>query len=534
MTEKLIIRGGVVADGTGAPLKPADILIENDLIADVGDIRGDRNAIELDASGCIVSPGFINMLSHAYFGLQRDPRGLSDLYQGVTTEVFGEGISLGPVVGRAPEDMTGVPAGVPGLRGSWPSLRSFLTHLEHQGVGFNVASFVGAANLRMAVAGPDPRPLTPSELSAACDLLDRELSDGALGVGSALIYPPGSYADTSELCAFAEVLATHDAMHISHMRSEGDRLLEAVEEQISLAQRTGARAEIYHLKAVGQRNWHKMAAVLDRIERARGDGVRISANVYPYAAGATALLAAIPPAFRATPELLQSHLASSAGREAIRTAIAVESPEWENLYALAGGGDGVIVLTGTPALDLEGGLTLTAIAEHLGVRDAVDALLAVVNADPHADAAYFLGDEDNVRLAFERPWVSVGSDSDAPSIQDVEAGHPAHPRSFGAFTRVLSRYARDERRVSIEEAVRRLTSLPATSLGLEGRGVVREGAYADLAVFALDELSDRATYLNPGVYATGMRHVLVNGTAALRDGQPTGNFGGRALRRART
>ena len=319
MLPTIVVRDGTVLDGRGSPPRKADVAISGDTIVEVGTIGAVPGAIDIDARGCMVAPGFVNVLSHSYLTLQQDPRGLSDLYQGVTTQVFGEGVSLGPVTGSMTPAMLGLGAIPTGVQSHWPRLHDFLESLETNGVGFNVASFVGAANLRMVVAGVDNRLLSEQELAEACALLDEELENGALGVGSALIYPPGSYADSGELRAFSQVLARHDAVHICHLRSEGQRFLESIEELVDIARTTGARGEIYHLKVAGKSHWHKMSEALQLVESAREDGVRITADVYPYEAGNTLLSAALPPEFRCRDTTAgRTHLNSTGVREQIR------------------------------------------------------------------------------------------------------------------------------------------------------------------------------------------------------------------------
>ena len=529
MSFSLVIRAGTVADGTGAPLFPADVAIKDDRIALVGDVPS-VDCAELRADGCVVAPGFINVLSHAYQTLQQDPRGLSDLYQGVTTEVFGEGYSLGPVSGRLSEIADSEPA-PPGVRMSWPRLRDFLAHMESAGVGPNIASFVGAGNLRMIHAGADRRALTGAELSAACDLLDSELADGALGLGSALIYSPGNYASTDELVAYAEVLAAHDALYISHIRDEADRLLEATTELLEIARRASARAEIYHLKASGRRNWPAMTAVIDLVERARTDGLAVTADVYPYQAGCTRLAACIPPRFHSGGQAaLLDRLANPALRAEITAAIAAPATDWQNLYLDAGGAQGVLLL-GPPGTD-HIGRTLADVSAGRGDADPIDTLVELVAGDPALLAAYFGVAEENIRLALAQPWVSVCSDAGAPSAEPPFTDTPTHPRTYGSFARILGHYVR-EGVLSLEEAVRRMTSLPAGNLQLANRGRIREGAFADLAVFDASEVRDLATFPSPHAYAIGMRHVVINGTTAFKDGLPTGALAGRALRRGR-
>ncbi len=371
----------------------------------------------------------------------------------------------------------------------------------------------------MVVAGVDNRLLSEQELAEACALLDEELENGALGVGSALIYPPGSYADSGELRAFSQVLARHDAVHICHLRSEGQRFLESIEELVDIARTTGARGEIYHLKVAGKSHWHKMSEALQLVESAREDGVRITADVYPYEAGNTLLSAALPPEFRCRDTTAgRTHLNSTGVREQIRERIHREDEDWENLYAASGGADGVTILSEVPALGIRAGEALGSIARRMGHHDPVDTILAVLDALPTAEAAYFIASEDNTRTAFERPWVSVGSDADAQSTETLFAGQPVHPRSFGTFARILSRYTRGIGGQSVEECVRRMTSLPAENFGLAKRGYIAPGGYADLAIFDPSQVEDLATYDNPRVYATGMRHVVSMGNRHCRTG----------------
>lgn len=521
MPADFVIRGGSVLDGTGTAARRADVAIAGDRIEAIGDVR-DTDAPVLDAEGCVVAPGFINVLSHAYETLQLDPRGLSDLYQGITTEVFGEGRSMGPVTGR----MTGLVAAEPplfGMRTSWPRLGDFLTELS--GAGLNIASFVGAENLRMPFAGNEDRPLTDDELAAACALLDEELAAGALGVGSALIYAPGSYASTEELIAYARVLAKHDALYISHIRGESDRLVDSVDELIRIARESSARAEIYHLKASGRENWPLMSVVLDRVQQARADGLGITADIYPYDAGSTFLSAFIPPRFHDGGELA-ARIANPSIRSEIKAAILEPRQDWENLYLGSGGAEGILLLGGSGAA--VPGQTL---AEASRGGDPLDTLLDLVAAEPNLMVALFTASEADTRRALKQPWVSVCTDSEAIPAEAPFTKTSTHPRTYGAFARVLGPWVR-EGVLPLEEAVRRMTSLPAANLRLVDRGVLRPGAFADVAVFDPAAVQDNATYLDPHRYADGMRHVLVNGQPALQDGKPTGALAGRALRRA--
>ena len=530
MGQRCVIRGGRVADGSGGALQAGDVVVEGDRIAGIVPPGTAVDGDEIDAAGMVVAPGFINVLSHAYYSLQLDKRGLSDLLQGVTTLVFGEGWSLGPcsepMLRKAGRD---APAGV---QAAWPRLAEALQALQASGVALNVASFVGAHNLRELSAGDTDRPLTLAEKDRACGILAEELADGALGVASALIYPPGCFADTRELSAWCEVVAHHDGLYISHMRSEGIRLLESLDELTGLAQTTGVRAEVYHLKAAGQDNWPKMQAAMDRIEQARMRGLQVTADIYPYTAGMTSLSACIPPRYHdgGVPALLD-RLADRGIRAEIARDIVADSGTWENLYLAAGGASGILLLGGLEAADAPHlGATLAQAAAAEGV-DPVDFLLDLVAEAPQLLAAYFIIDEDNMRAALTRPWVAICSDSEAPASEGRFLATPTHPRAYGSFARVLGRYARDERLLPLPEAVRRMTALPAQTLRLEGRGRIAPGYFADIAVFDPDTVADDATYDAPHRYARGVAHVLVNGVPEVRDGTFSGAVAGRALRR---
>jgi N-acyl-D-amino-acid deacylase len=529
-SQRLVIRGGDVADGRGGPVSRADVVVEGDRIAAILPPGAAVDGDQIEAGGMVVAPGFINVLSHAYYSLQLDPRGLSDLLQGVTTLVFGEGWSLGP----CSEPMLGKHArdAPPGVRAAWPRLAQALRALEASGLALNVASFVGAHNLRELAAGDSDRPLTPAERDRSRGILAEELADGALGVASALIYPPGCFADTKELAAWCDVVARQGGLYISHLRSEGSRLLESLEELTGLAEVTGVHAEVYHLKAAGQDNWPKMRAALERIEHARARGLRVTADVYPYTAGMTALSACIPPRYHdGGVDALLARLADPGTRAAIARDIVVDSGTWENLYLAAGGASGILLLGGLEAADAPHlGGTLAQAAAAAG-RDPVDLLLDLVAGAPRLLAAYFIIDEDNMRAALARPWVAICSDSEAPASEGRFLATPTHPRAYGSFARVLGHYARDEHLMPLPEAVRRMTALPAETMGLRLRGRVAPGYFADLAVFDPGAIADHATYDRPHRYASGVAHVIVNGVPEVRDGTFSGEMAGRALRR---
>lgn len=528
----VVISGGTVYDGDGGPGLAADVVVDGDRIATIAPGVEVSDAEVLDAAGLAVAPGFVNVLSHAWGSLQRDPTGASDVLQGVTTEVFGEAFSLGPGGPQFAEMMSGWGV-ADGVVVDFPRLSEGLSHLESRGVGLNVASFIGGHNLRVLGAGFDDRPLEPAELDRLLGIVAEEMQDGALGIGTALIYPPGRFARTDELVALSAVVGRHGGTYISHMRSEGDQFLECLDELLHIGRAASVRAEVYHLKAAGQHNWPKMKAAIDRIEEARGQGQPVSADMYPYTAGGTSLAASIPPRFHVGgPAALIERLGDPAQRRLMAEAIARPSDEFENLFLAAGGGAGILFFAdladGTPAK----GRRLSEIAADLGL-DEVDALLEVVARQPSVGVAYFIIDEDNVRLGLRQPWVSVGSDAAAHQAVAPFTDSATHPRTYGTFARVLGRYCRDEGLFPLQEGVRRMSALPADNLGLADRGRLVSGAFADIVVFDPATIADHATFEDPHRYASGVRHVLVNGVPVVRDSALTGATPGRRLRLSR-
>ncbi|MBV9291520.1 MAG: D-aminoacylase [Frankiales bacterium] len=528
----LVIRGGTLVDGTGAPGRPADVLVRDDRVAAVGDVPESVDAEVVDATDHVVSPGFVNVLSHAWGSLQADPSGASDLLQGVTTEVFGEAFSLGPSDERLVEALK--PWG--GLsadgRVDFARLSDGLSYLESRGVAPNVASFIGGTNLRILAAGFADGPADPAALDRVRGIVEEEMQEGALGIGTALIYPPGRFASTDELVSLCEVVGRYRGLYISHMRSEGDQFLECLDELLEIGRRAQVRTEVYHLKAAGQHNWPKMKAAIDTIEAARAAGQPVSADMYPYTAGGTALAAAIPPRFHVGgPAALLERLGDPALRAQMAAEMRERSDEFENLYLAAGGGSGILFAAdftdGYPAR----GKRLSEIAADRGA-DEVDALLDIVATEPGHGVCYFIIDEDNIRLGLQQPWVSIGSDAAAHKAEPPFSDEATHPRTYGTFARVLGHYCRDEGLFPLEEIVRRMTSLPADNLRLADRGRRVEGAFADIAVFDPATIADRATYEDPHQYAVGVRHVLVNGTQVVRDGRLTDATPGRRLRRS--
>jgi N-acyl-D-amino-acid deacylase len=523
----LVLRGGLVVDGSGGAPRRADVAITGDRVAVVGEVSCGLGAEEIDARGMVVTPGFVNVLSHAWDSLQVAPYANSDLLQGVTTEVFGEGLSLGPS-SPALERLLDREGRIPGTRTDFVRLADGLDHLVSGGVAVNVASFVGGHNLRALASGLDARPLTAPELDRVRGVLAEELADGALGLGTALIYPPGCFASTTELIALAEVVAERDGLYVSHLRSEADGLLDGIEELLEIGRRAGARCEVYHLKASGRANWPTMAAALDRIERARDDGQPVTASMYPYTAGATSLISCVPPQYHAGGALARN-LADPATRAGIRAEIA-DGTGWENLYRASGAGAGILLLGDLDDGTRLDGRRLDHLAAELGC-DEIDLLLDLCARQPGLMAAFFSVDEENLRATLRRPWVSVCSDSPA-FVSDAPWNRlPAHPRAYGAFARVLGRYVREERVLDLPEAVRRMTSLPASTLRLTDRGRLMAGAYADVVVLDPQAVADTATFDAPHRYAAGVQHVFVNGVQVVADGAITGARPGRRLRR---
>jgi N-acyl-D-amino-acid deacylase len=478
-----------------------------------------------------VAPGFINMLSWATESLIADGRSQGDIRQGVTTEIFGEGDSMGPLTPEMKSRMR-AQQGDFRFEVEWTTLAEYLAYLEKRGVAPNVASYIGAATIREHVIGQEDRAPTAEEMERMRAIVRREMEDGALGIGSSLIYAPGFYARTEELIELNKAAAPYKGKYISHLRSEGDRLLEAVEELIRIGREAGVPAEIYHLKAAGEANWPKMDAVIARVEAARRAGQPVTADMYTYTAGATGFTACLPPsAMDGGYEALFRRLQDPGERSRILAAMKAVPDGWENLCRAAGSPDRLLLVEfKTEALKPLTGKTLAAVAAMRG-KDPEETILDLILEDrTRVGVVFFLMSEDNVRRQIRLPWVSFGSDAASMAPEGVFLRSSAHPRAYGNFARLLGRYVRDEKLIPLEEAVRRLAALPAANLGLADRGVLRAGAFADVAVFDPSVVADRATYDNPHQYAVGMRHVLVNGVPVLRDGEHTGATPGRALK----
>ncbi len=526
----LVIRHGTIVDGSGGKPFVGDVAIRADRIVAVGNVTG-HGRKEIDATGRAVAPGFINMLSWAVDSLLVDPRGLADIRQGVTLEVFGEGESFGPLNDKMKKQMLEQQGDLK-FDISWTTLGEYLGHLEQRGVAVNVASFVGATTVRVHELDHDDRPPSAEELARMQTLVRQAMEEGALGVGSSLIYAPAFYAKTEELVALCEAAAPYGGMYISHLRSEGNRLLEAVDELIDISRRAKVRAEIYHLKAAGAANWPKMEQVIARVEAARAQGLAITADMYTYTAGATGLDAAMPPWVQEgglgawTERLKQPEIRARVAEE-MRT----PTDQWENLLLGAGSAENVLLVEfKTEALKPLTGMTLAEVARMRGKSVEETAMDLIVEDHTRIGTIYFLMDEKNVRRQVQLPWLSFGSDAGAPAPEGVFLKSNPHPRAYGNFARVLGHYARDEKLMPLEDAVRRLTSLPAKNLRLKQRGTLAPGYFADVVVFDPATIRDHATFEKPHQLSTGVEHVFVNGVQVLKDSEPTGATPGRVVR----
>jgi N-acyl-D-amino-acid deacylase len=527
----LLLRRGLVYDGLGGPPFVADVGIVRDRVVAIGDLSRLRGRQEIDASGLAIAPGFINMLSWATESLILDPASESDLRQGVTLEVFGEGVSMGPLNPTMRAELQRR-QGERRFEVEWTTLGEYLEFLEKRGVSTNVASFVGATSLRIHELGHAARAPTARELERMCELVRQAMREGALGVGSALIYAPAVFARPPELEALACAAAEYGGGYISHLRSESTRLLEAVDELLAVARRTRQRAEIYHLKAAGARAWPLMEQAIARIEAARAEGLDVGANMYPYLAGASGLDAAMPPWVQEGGHLAWlARLRDPALRREVVAQIAHPAPEWESLYAAAGSPENVRLLGfHEPALQAYTGLTLGEVARRRGQSPEEAMVDLVLEDNSRVNVAYFMMDEALVQRQLALPWVSLCSDEESLAPRGAFLHQSPHPRAYGAFARFLGHYVRDQKLLGLAEAIRRLTSLPARNLRLRERGAIRAGWFADLVLFDPARIADRATYAEPHQFAVGVEHVIVNGQLVLRDGRLTGARPGRVVR----
>jgi len=526
----VIIRNGAVYDGSGGDAQHVDLAIKGDRIAGLGDFSKASAKAIVNASGLAVAPGFINMLSWSTESLIQDGRSQSELRQGVTTEIMGEGESMGPVNDRL-RDYILKNQGDIKYDIKWNTLAEYLQYLEKRGISCNVASFLGATTVRAYVIGFDDRAPTPQELDQMREIVRKEMEAGALGIGTSLIYPPAFYAKTEELIEMCKVAAKLRGKYISHMRSEGNQLFEAFDELLRIAREAKIPAEVYHIKAAGQKNWPKLDEFLSRIESARTEGLNIRANMYTYTAAGTGLDACFPPWTEdgGYPALFK-RLRDPATREKIKAEVKIDSDKWENLYLGAGSPDNILLAAfKSDKLKPLTGKTLAEVAKMRG-KDPIDTAMDLVAEDEsRIGTVYFIMSEENVKKELKKSWISFGSDEGSQAPEGPFLKSNPHPRAYGNFARVLGKYCRDEKVITLPEAIRRLSAQPATNLELDHRGMLKEGMFADVVVFDPATITDHATFDKPHQYATGVKHVFVNGVQVIKDGGHTNAKPGRAL-----
>jgi len=527
----LVLKGGTVYDGSGKPGFVSDVGVRGDRVVAVGDLSKATAKKTLDVHGKVVAPGFINVLAHSEESLIADGRSQGEIREGVTLEIMGEGGSMGPLNDSMKAEALKQEADIK-YPIDWTTLGEYLAGLERKGISTNVASLVGAATIRTHELGYANKQATPEQMERMKALVQQAMEEGALGVGSALIYVPGSFASTEEVIELCKVAARYDGVYATHMRSEGDRFLEAIDETVRIAREAGIRAEIFHLKAAGESNWPKMAQGIERIEAARRSGVKLTADMYPYTAGATGLDAAMPPWVQEGGlDAWVERLKQPDVRKRVAAEMRTRSPEWENLYLAAGSADRLLLIAfKNPALKPLTGKSLAEVAKMRGKSPEETAMDLVVEDHTRVGTAYFLMSEDNVRLGLKQPWVSIGSDEASMAPEGVFLLQNPHPRAYGAFARFLGHYARDEKVTTPEDAVRRMTQLPAETFGVKDRGCLRSGCFADLVVFDLAKVQDLATFQKPHQYSTGVVDVFVNGVQVLANGEHTGARPGRFVR----
>ena len=515
----VVIRGGTLYDGSGGPPVVGDLAIDGDRIVAVGDLKGHAGRAEIDARGLAVAPGFINMLSWANESLIQDGRSMSDIRQGVTLEVLGEGDSMGPLNETMKQEMVERQSDIE-FDVDWTTLGEYLQHLEARGISTNVASFVGAATVRIHEMGYEDRDPTPEELDAMLQLVREAMEEGAVGVGSSLPYIPAPFASTEELIALARVAADHDGMYISHIRNEGDEIFAALEEFVTIVREAGVRGEIYHLKVSHKRNWDKLDDVVALIEAAREEGLAVTADIYTYHASSTGLNYDLPAWVKeGDHEERTARLKDPAVRERVIAETEMIPPE-----------DILLVSFRNEDLRHLTGKTLAEVAAMRGTSPVVTTMDLIVEDDSRIGTVRFTMNEDNIRRKIALPWVSLCSDSASLAPEPPFTNSQPHPRAYGSFARLLGKYVREEGIISLEEAIHRLTGLPASNLKLEGRGKLAPDAFADVVVFDPAAVIDRATFEEPHQLATGVIHVFVNGEQVLKEGEHTGAMPGRFVK----
>lgn len=530
-TYDVIIRNGRVYDGSGDKPFVADIGINSDTIAFIGKLENAQAETDIDVNGLAVAPGFINMLSWAMESLIEDGKSQSDIRQGVTLEIFGEGLSIGSWTEKMKMEVKEHQGDVK-FDIEWTTLDEYLEYMVKKGVSTNVASFVGATTLRIHTIGYEDRSATKTELDSMRLLVRQAMEEGALGIGSSLIYAPAFYSSTEELIEICKEAAKYDGLYISHIRSEGNKLLESVDELIRISKESGIRAEIYHLKAAGKSNWYKLDSVILKIEKARAGGLPITADMYNYTAGATALDAAMPPWVQEGGyDKWVERLKDTEIRKKVAVEMKSSANEWENLYHAAGSSENII-LTGfkNDSLKPLTGRTLAEVAAMRKKTPEETAMDLVIEDGSAVEAVYFLMSEENVKKQIALPWVSFGSDARSLATEGVFLKSSTHPRAYGNFARLLGKYVHGEKIISLEEAIRKLTTLPATNLKIKKRAAIKSGYYADVVIFDPTKIQDHSTYENPHQYSSGMIHVFVNGVQVLKNGEHTGAMPGQVVR----
>ena len=516
----VIIKNGTVYDGTGDKPTTTDIGIKDDTIATIGDLESASTATTIDAEGKAVTPGFINMLSWANHSMLNDGRSMSDIKQGITLEIFGEGSSMGPLNKQMHD-------GEP-----WKTLGEFLEHLTDQGVSPNVASFVGATTIRVNVIGREDRAPTDEELTQMQGLVREAMEEGAMGVGTSLIYAPAWFAETDELIALSKVAAEYEGTYVSHIRSEGDNLLEATDEFFEIATEADIDAQIYHLKAAGEQNWSKLDTVFQKIDSLRALGHNVSADMYTYTAASTGIDATTPPWSQegSTADFID-RLKNPETREKIEAEMASSKTDWENFYQLAGSPDNILLLEfNEDSLKKYTGKSLEEVSKQRGTDPIPTILDLLIENGGDIGSVFFVMSEENVRRKIEQPYMSFGSDARSVAAEGEILESSTHPRTYGTFARLLGKYVRDQQVVPLQEAIHRLTGLAATNLKIEKRGYLKEGYFADVVIFDPQTIQDKATYTDPHEYAEGVEHVFVNGKQVLKDGNHTGAMPGRVVR----
>ncbi len=527
----IIIRNGIIYDGNGGEPYKADIAINADTIAFIGDLKNESARNEIDAKGMAVAPGFINMLSWSNESLIQDGRSQGEIRQGVTLEVMGEGESMGPLNPRMKDEMEKGQSDIK-YKVEWNTLGEYLTWLEKKGISCNVASFIGATTVREYVVGEDDRDPTPAEIDSMKLLVRQAMEEGAMGVGSSLIYPPAFFAKTSELVELSKEASKYGGMYISHIHNEGNKLFEALNELITIAREANIPAEIYHLKAAGKDNWWKIDSLIKIVERARREGLKITADMYTYYASATGLTAAFPPSLQDGGfNKLWRRLQDPSIRQQMKKAMNTNAMEWENTYYGAGGPKGVLLLGfRRDSLRKYIGKTLEEVAQIRGASPEETAMNLIEQDSSRIDVSYFSMDSNNIKKEIALPWVSFCSDAESEAPEGVFLKTNPHPRAYGSFIRVLGKFSRDEKILSLQEAVRKLSKLPATNLKLQKRGEIKTGNFADIVIFDPSTVKDNATFAKPHQYAQGVIHVFVNGVQVLKDGEHTSAKPGRFVK----